>query len=115
MIEEKNGNDHLRKKLANAKTFIELASLHNYDVEEHVVYTADGFLITIFRITGKIASIDELGCSPVSDDSSSVPISGVASNRPTVLLLPGLMMSSDVFVVHRNSTRCLPFYLFDLG
>lgn len=118
-----------RKKISEAKTFTELALLHNYIAEEHYVTTADGFIITIFRIKGHARNEEEREIngsnghgsyiSPVSDDDgdgdSLPPLGGIATGKSTVLILPGLMMSSDVFIVHRNPVKCLPFYLFDLG
>ncbi|XP_061392921.1 lipase 3-like, partial [Musca vetustissima] len=79
------------------KTKCDLITDHGYPCEEHTVLTADGYLLTMFRIP----------YSPVAQNKN-IP------NKPPVLLMHCLFCSSDIFLLN-GPDNGLPFMLTDYG
>ena len=73
-----------------------LIAHYGYPVEEHAVRTPDGYVLGVQRI-------------PRGRRDTHDP----AVRRPSVLLLHGLMMSSEVWLLNKESS--LPFLLADAG
>ncbi|XP_041972667.1 lipase 1-like [Aricia agestis] len=70
--------------------FTETCAAHRYRAEEHRVRTADGYLLTVFRV-------GRAGCAP---------------RRPPVLLMHGLLQSADAFL-DPGPRAGLPYLLAD--
>jgi lysosomal acid lipase/cholesteryl ester hydrolase len=59
-----------------------------HSCEEHVLFTEDGQLLTLFKIAPR-----------------------ETSGRPPVLFLHGAMLSSDIWLIHRDEGKNLPLFL----
>ncbi|EGV63199.1 cholesterol esterase [Yamadazyma tenuis] len=83
-------------RLIECKDISELAAVFGYDIQSHVVRTADDYLLTIHRV---MKSPDE---SP-------------PRNGKVVYLHHGLLMSSEIWLTMLQKHENLPFLLYDLG
>lgn len=72
------------------KDTCELIDHFGYSCEEHIIFTADGQLLTLFRV---------------------LPKENSGTGKPPVLLLHGAMLSSDIWLIHREEEKNLPLYL----
>jgi len=92
--------------IANASDFSELCELHGYYAEEHVVQTADGYLLGLHRLGWRRGEEDvRVNAGPNKG--------GV--RKKVVYLHHGLMMNSEVWVCLTEAERCLPFQLVERG
>ncbi|KAF2676491.1 alpha/beta-hydrolase [Lentithecium fluviatile CBS 122367] len=92
--------------IANASDFAELCELYGYYTEEHVVQTADGYLLGLHR----------LGWRRGEEDVRVNAGNGKGGVRKKVVYLHhGLMMNSEVWVCLTERERCLPFELVERG
>ncbi|KAF2107660.1 Alpha/Beta hydrolase protein [Lophiotrema nucula] len=91
--------------IANASDFTELCELYGYYAEEHIVQTADGYLLGLHR----------LGWRRGEEDLrvNAGPKGGV--KKKVVYLHHGLLMNSEVWVCLTERERCLPFELVERG
>lgn len=80
-------------------------SISGYDVEEHNIFTPDGYLLVLHRIVPKIEEID----------ADQHPRHSRGPGKPPVLMMHGCMMSSEVWICLRSAQKCLPFVLVDAG
>eukprot|EP01135_Chromosphaera_perkinsii_P011369 Nk52_evm14s2391 gene=Nk52_evmTU14s2391 len=82
-------------------TTTEMCRFYGYPVEEHIVITEDGYILTLHRIPrGKQRS------------ASMGLIRSATSDRPAVFIQHGLLQNSEVWVTHKDS---LAFQLADAG
>ena len=95
--EEKKAAD----RILNARDFGELASIHGYTHEEHVVLTKDGYLLGLHRLPSK------------KGQHRSNP--GRSTGNPVVYLHHGLLMNSEVWLCLTDAPRALPFVLVEQG
>lgn len=82
--------------MLNSKNIQEMCRLFDYDIENHIVRTKDGYLLTVNRITkfdGKPAR----------------------RNGKVVYLHHGLLMNSEIWVTMLEKNQNLPFILYELG
>jgi lysosomal acid lipase/cholesteryl ester hydrolase len=80
--------------------------LFGYHAEEHVVQTADGYLLGIHR----------LPCKRGEERDGVLVNAGPGSiTKPVVYLHHGLLMNSEVWVCITEEERCLPFALVEQG
>lgn len=70
------------------KDTCELVEHFGHSCEEHIVFTADGQFLTLFKVPPK-----------------------EPCGRPPVLLLHGAMLCSDIWLIHRDEQKNLPLYL----
>lgn len=94
----------LASAIAQASDFTEICAMFGYEVEEHIVQTADGFLLGLHRLPYRKG---EEGLR-VNQGEDSV-------QKKVVYLHHGLLMSSEVWVCITEAKRCLPFQLVDEG
>ena len=69
---------------------MDMVKSHNYDVEQHIVTTEDGYILTVFRIPGS-------------------PSSPPSPNKPVVFLQHGILDSAATWV--NNGPGLAPAYL----
>lgn len=81
--------------LLNSSNIHEMCLLFGYDVENRIVQTEDGYLLTLHRIAKK-------GPSP-------------PRNGKVVYMHHGLLMSSEIWVTMLDRDHNLPFVLYELG
>lgn len=97
-----SGTDIAREKynlmtgMLNSKSIHEMCRLFGYDIENRIVRTKDGYLLTVHRITRL--------------DGTSAP-----RNGKTVYLHHGLLMNSEIWVTMLEKEQNLPFVLYELG
>lgn len=84
-------NNSLRNLIKNSDDIHDIGKIFGYEIDDHIVTTKDGYLLTLHRI------------KPLKP------------NSPVVYLHHGLLMCSDVWCVHLNKDENLPFKLHDLG
>ncbi|CDK27096.1 unnamed protein product [Kuraishia capsulata CBS 1993] len=84
----------LIKKLKNARSIKEMCSCFGYKVQDYLVTTQDGYLLTLHRIMAK---------KPHSRTGK------------VVYMQHGLLMSSEIWVTMYKERLNLPFVLTDLG
>lgn len=82
----------VRGRIGSAKNIQEMAQVHGFEVESHVLQTKDGYLLTAHRIRPR---------GP--------------PNGKVVYLHHGLLMCSEVWVTMVDKYRNLPYLLADLG
>ncbi|KIW20529.1 hypothetical protein PV08_01104 [Exophiala spinifera] len=92
--------------IATCADFTELCALFGYYAEEHVVQTADGYLLGVHRLPFRKGE-DQIGLA-VNAGPDSV-------RKPVVYLHHGLLMNSEVWVCLTEEERCLPFTLASQG
>jgi lysosomal acid lipase/cholesteryl ester hydrolase len=92
--------------IAAASDFTEICAVFGYDAEEHVVHTADGYLLGIHRLPCKRSEVR---------DGVLVNAGPGSVSKPVVYLHHGLMMNSEVWVCLTEEERCLPFALVEQG
>lgn len=80
--------------------------MFGYQAEEHVVQTADGYLLGIHRLPYRRG--EEQDGVPVNAGMGSI-------TKPVVYLHHGLLMNSEVWVCITEEERCLPFALVEQG
>ena len=73
------------------KTTGEYIMGYGYNFQEHKVLTKDGYILTLFRIPGKLH--EEI------------------RPKPPVLLMHGLCDSGFTYFINGNPEKCLPFLL----
>ncbi|EIW80839.1 triacylglycerol lipase [Coniophora puteana RWD-64-598 SS2] len=83
-----------------ARDFGELCALWEYEYEEHVVLTKDGYLLGLHRLPAKRRQGRGTGTS---------------TGKPVVYLHHGLLMNSEVWVCLTEAERSLPFVLAEQG
>ncbi|GEQ67546.1 hypothetical protein JCM33374_g1211 [Metschnikowia sp. JCM 33374] len=91
----------LMTSLLNSRNIEEMCSLFGYAVENRIVKTNDGYLLTIQRLTGSKDSSGKVRESP--------------RNGKVVYLHHGLLMCSEIWVTMLEKDQNLPFLLYDLG
>lgn len=92
--------------IATCTDFTELCALFGYYAEEHVVQTADGYLLGVHRLPFRKGE----------EQSGHVVNAGPDSLRkPVVYMHHGLLMNSEVWVCLTEEERCLPFTLASQG
>ncbi|XP_032519952.2 lipase 3-like [Danaus plexippus] len=87
-------NKLTRKEDVNSNA-TELIRRHNYKVEEHIVKTDDGYILTLFRIQPRKVTLD-------------------IKNRPAVFLMHGLLGSADDWLL-MGPENSLAYLLADAG
>lgn len=116
--------------IRHASDFVDLCALFGYYAEEHVVQTADGYLLGLHRLgwkKGQEGSRVNGGADSIRKRvvylhhgmftllllslQSSLRIDQMAN----YLLRLGLLMNSEVWVCLTEKERCLPFLLVDHG
>lgn len=90
-------------RIYEAKDFIDMCSIFGYRAEEHIVMTADGYLLGVHRISKSKAELAR----------SNTP--SAKKRKPVVYLHHGLLMNSEIWVCLTDPHRCLPFILVELG
>lgn len=92
--------------LATCSDFTELCALFGYYAEEHVVQTADGYLLGVHRLPYR-----------KGEEHSGVRVNAGpnSTRKPVVYLHHGLLMNSEVWVCITEEERCLPFTLANQG
>ncbi|KAK5459675.1 cholesterol esterase [Exophiala xenobiotica] len=93
-------------EIATCADFTELCALFGYYAEEHVVQTADGYLLGVHRLPFRKG--EEHSGHAVNAGSDSL-------RKPVVYLHHGLLMNSEVWVCITEEERCLPFTLASHG
>ena len=92
--------------IANCNDFTDLCALFGYYAEEHVVQTADGYLLGVHRLP--YAKGEEHSGSLVNAGNGGI-------RKPVVYLHHGLLMNSEVWVCITEQERCLPYALVEQG
>lgn len=92
--------------IATCSDFTELCGLFGYYAEEHIVQTADGYLLGVHRLPFRKGE-EETGVR-VNAGPNSI-------KKPVVYLHHGLLMNSEVWVCITEEERCLPFVLASQG
>ncbi|OBA21034.1 alpha/beta-hydrolase [Metschnikowia bicuspidata var. bicuspidata NRRL YB-4993] len=87
--------------LLNSRNIQDMCLLFGYAVENRIVKTNDGYLLTIQRLTGRK---DEAG------NFRQLP-----RNGKVVYMHHGLLMCSEIWVTMLDRENNLPFVLYDLG
>lgn len=90
------GKHRLMTGVLNSKNIQEMCQLFDYDIENRIVRTKDGYLLTVHRITS-------LGIKPPP------------RNGKVVYLHHGLLMDSEIWVTMLEKNQNLPFVLYELG
>lgn len=80
-------------KIINAVDIHEICYHFGYKVENHVLTTRDGYILTIHRIYKE----------------------KIIANKPIVYLHHGLITNSEIFVLGETASKSLPFLLVDQG
>lgn len=96
----------ISQSIANCSDFTDLCALFGYYAEEHVVQTADGYLLGLHRLPFRKG--EEQSGSRVNAGPGTI-------SKPVVYLHHGLLMNSEVWVCITEEERCLPFALANLG
>ena len=92
--------------IAKCSDFADLCALYGYYAEEHIVQTADGYLLGVHRLPyrkGEDHHYTRVNAGPGSLE------------KPVVYLHHGLMMNSEIWVCLTEEERCLPFALANQG
>lgn len=89
------------REIALAESFTEICAKYNYEYEEHIVATQDGYLLGVHRIT--------------SSPKTKFDAPGVTLRKPVVYLHHGLLMNSEVWVAVDNPACSVAFALADQG
>lgn len=87
-----------------ASDFVELCEIYGYAAEEHIVHTADGYLLGLHRLGWRKGEEDQR----VNSGPDSL-------QKKVVYMHHGLMMNSEVWVCITEKERCLPFMLVEMG
>ena len=87
-----------------ASDFVELCEIYGYSAEEHIVHTADGYLLGLHRLGWRKGEEDQR----VNSGPGSL-------QKKVVYMHHGLMMNSEVWVCITEKERCLPFMLVEMG
>ena len=92
--------------ISSSSCFTDICALAGYATEEHVVQTADGYLLILHRLPYK-----------KSESAENVQVNAGQDSilKPVVYLHHGLLMNSDVWVCITDQARCLPFALVEQG
>jgi len=96
----------ISQSIANCSDFTDLCALFGYYAEEHVVQTADGYLLGLHRLPFRKG--EEQTGARVNAGHGTI-------SKPVVYLHHGLLMNSEVWVCITEEERCLPFRLANLG
>jgi lysosomal acid lipase/cholesteryl ester hydrolase len=99
-------NKSVSQSIANCSDFTDLCALFGYYAEEHVVQTADGYLLGLHRLPFRKG--EEQSGARVNAGHGTI-------SKPVVYLHHGLLMNSEVWVCITEEERCLPFRLANLG
>lgn len=94
----------LAESIARASDFADLCALFDYEAEEHIVQTTDGYLLGLHRLPYRKGEEDLL----VNTGDDSI-------RKKVVYLHHGLLMNSEVWVCLTEEQRCLPFQLVEKG
>ncbi|KAF7514426.1 hypothetical protein GJ744_000196 [Endocarpon pusillum] len=105
-IRARSERSSISRPIAHASDFTDLCALFGYRAEEHVVQTADGYLLGIHRLPYKKG--EEQEGHLVNSGQRSI-------TKPVVYLHHGLLMNSEVWVCITEEERCLPFVLAEQG
>lgn len=90
--------------IRDASDFVDLCALFGYYAEEHVVQTADGYLLGIHRLGWR-----------KGEENVKVNSGKDCVRKRVVYLHHGLLMNSEVWVCLTDAERCLPFVLVEKG
>lgn len=90
--------NRLVKEVVLANDILDIALAHGFDVQEHLVRTKDGYLLTVHRII----------CKKSAPYNSKV-------KKPVVYFHHGLLTNSELFLLGQTSEKCLPFLLVERG
>ena len=107
--------------IVNAKTTPQLIKYHGYGCEEHVVLTADGYYLVLYRIIRIPNTNADVHGAAVSNGSGypspqqSTSSTSRRRSTPTILVLHGAIMCSEIWVCHRNSRKNIVCNLADEG
>lgn len=85
---------NLMTGLLNARNIHEMCLLFGYQVEDRIVQTQDGYILTLHRIARE--------CAP-------------PRTKGVIYLHHGLLMNSEIWVTMLHKHHNLPYVLFDLG
>ncbi|KAI9822177.1 MAG: cholesterol esterase [Phylliscum demangeonii] len=92
------------KDIRDASDFVEMCALYGYYAEEHVVQTADGYLLGVHRLGWRRG-----------EERMKVNSGPGSLKKKVVYLHHGLLMNSEVWVCVTEIERCLPFQLVEKG
>lgn len=87
------------REIARAESFTDICNKYNYDFEEHIVLTRDGYLLGLHRITG----------SP----KANYNVEGI--RKPAIYLHHGLLMNSEIWIAVDKPAQSIAFSLADQG
>lgn len=90
----RKGHCKQHDKFARLRDTMEMIEYFDESVEEHITFTMDGYLLMLFKIKTQQANKKSL---------------------PPILLLHGTMLSSDIWMIHREKHKNLPMFLHALG
>jgi lysosomal acid lipase/cholesteryl ester hydrolase len=82
-----------RDRFLQLRDTAEMVEFFGYTVEEHIGFTSDGHMLMLFKI----------------------PSRNTSDAKPPILMLHGAMLSSDIWMVHREADSNLPLWLASLG
>jgi lysosomal acid lipase/cholesteryl ester hydrolase len=105
-IEARAKRKSVSHSVANCSDFTELCGLFGYYAEEHIVQTADGYLLGVHRLPFNKGA---------DQDTVRVNAGPGSVTKPVVYLHHGLLMNSEVWVCLTEEERCLPFALVNQG
>lgn len=92
--------------IATCSDFTELCAIFGYYAEEHIVQTADGYLLGVHRLPFRKGE---------EQNGTRVNAGPDSTHKPVVYLHHGLLMNSEVWVCLTEEERCLPFTLAKQG
>lgn len=114
-----------RDPLFDAVTTPQLIRFHGLECEEHVVMTADGYILVLHRIIKKDDHLRQRTHTGTSSRNGlPSPTSSVTGNSrggripqsgPPILVIHGAMISSEIWVCQRSTNRNLVFRLANEG
>ncbi|CAR30229.1 KLTH0H04840p [Lachancea thermotolerans CBS 6340] len=91
-------HNRLVKEVVHANDILDIAMAHGFDVQEHLVRTQDGYLLTVHRVLGKKSEVYRS-----------------QAKKPVVYFHHGLLTNSELFLLGQTSDKCLPFLLVERG
>lgn len=106
--------------LSAATSTPELIEYHGYECEEHLVVTADGYVLQMHRILPARPALpeddgDATLPSPEPSVSAAGPSRGESAAGPPVLAIHGAMLSSEIWLAQRQAGKNLVLSLVDAG
>lgn len=104
--------------LSSATNTPELIEYHGYECEEHLVVTADGYVLQLHRILplrSPPKDESEGDALPSPEPSISGPSRSGRTTGPPVLAIHGAMLSSEIWLAQRQAGKNLVLRLVDAG